>query len=592
MATYRITAPDGHDYEVTAPDDATEAQVLAYAQANYQQPQVTPQPRAAQAAPINPTDGMSTFDRVAAGMGKSVVDSYRGLKQAGTSAIRHLADNPTGTADNAVTRWADESLARQQGEIDEARRLDAPLMDTAGGTVGNLLGYGSQLLVPGGVAMRGAQAGNRLAGLASRALMPTTVAGNAAQGAALGAIQPVATGENRLANLAMGAGFGAGGAAVANRLSSLAQGAKTAVEPHVREVFDAARSRGIDLMPAQISDSRPMRIAQSVLRSVPFTGAQGRYDRQVAAFNRELAAAVGEDAPILNSQVYAAAKQRQSGQFNELTGRNSLQVNPGLVQRLTDIASESKMAGEQVSQQVQSAIDALYGQAVTGSGGVTIPGAAYQAFDSQLGKIMAGGGSQAHFLGEVQSAVRRAMDGSISPEDAAAWGQLRAEYGNRKTLAPLVAKASDGPISPPQVLGAVTNSKSAKERMASGARGELGELARIGQRMKEPPSSGTNERAVIAALMGGGAVVDPVTGGLTAVALNALARGMDSRLLATFMMRQNPGMTFEVAEQIIRRSANPVGQNRIADRPLEIDVAGGKPVAPEAMEAELRSLGL
>jgi hypothetical protein len=36
MAKYRITAPDGGTYEVTAPDTASEAEVLAYAQQNYQ----------------------------------------------------------------------------------------------------------------------------------------------------------------------------------------------------------------------------------------------------------------------------------------------------------------------------------------------------------------------------------------------------------------------------------------------------------------------------------------------------------------------------------------------------------------------------
>lgn len=35
MATYRITGPDGHQYNITAPDDATQEQVLAYAQAQY-----------------------------------------------------------------------------------------------------------------------------------------------------------------------------------------------------------------------------------------------------------------------------------------------------------------------------------------------------------------------------------------------------------------------------------------------------------------------------------------------------------------------------------------------------------------------------
>jgi hypothetical protein len=38
MAKYRITAPDGGTYEITAPDDATEDQVMAYAQKNYQGP--------------------------------------------------------------------------------------------------------------------------------------------------------------------------------------------------------------------------------------------------------------------------------------------------------------------------------------------------------------------------------------------------------------------------------------------------------------------------------------------------------------------------------------------------------------------------
>lgn len=42
MATYRITAPDGAKYDVTAPDDATEEQVMAYAKQNYAKPAEEP----------------------------------------------------------------------------------------------------------------------------------------------------------------------------------------------------------------------------------------------------------------------------------------------------------------------------------------------------------------------------------------------------------------------------------------------------------------------------------------------------------------------------------------------------------------------
>jgi hypothetical protein len=36
MATFVITAPNGKDYEITAPEGATQDQVLEYAKQNYQ----------------------------------------------------------------------------------------------------------------------------------------------------------------------------------------------------------------------------------------------------------------------------------------------------------------------------------------------------------------------------------------------------------------------------------------------------------------------------------------------------------------------------------------------------------------------------
>lgn len=35
MPTFIVTAPDGNEYEVDAPEGATQDEVLAYAQANY-----------------------------------------------------------------------------------------------------------------------------------------------------------------------------------------------------------------------------------------------------------------------------------------------------------------------------------------------------------------------------------------------------------------------------------------------------------------------------------------------------------------------------------------------------------------------------
>ena len=48
MPTYVVTAPDGKEYEITAPEGATQEQVLAYAQQNYSKPAEKPQRSLAQ----------------------------------------------------------------------------------------------------------------------------------------------------------------------------------------------------------------------------------------------------------------------------------------------------------------------------------------------------------------------------------------------------------------------------------------------------------------------------------------------------------------------------------------------------------------
>jgi hypothetical protein len=343
-------------------------------------------------------------------------------------------------------------------------------------------------------------------------------------------------------------------AALAEGVPAAVSGALSRSVPEARkQVARQARDMGIDLSPAQLSDSRFLKWAQSMLRSIPFTGAQGRYQQQVGQFNRALTRTVGENADSLTPEVYAGAKARQSQTYDDLTSRTAVKVDDSLIKRLSSIADGAKINSD-AKKAVEDAIDALYSQATTGKGGVVIPGEAFQAFDSQLGGMIKSGGPLSYHLGMVQGAVRNALEKSVSPKDADAWRQLRREYGARKTLAPLVAKAEGGMIPPGQVMGAATNSAAAKEAMASGRRGDVGDLARIGQLMKEPPSSGTAERSLVGGVLGGAAYMDPITGGLTAAGLNLLSRGVDSRSLARLMIQENPGLTMEAAERIIAQS--------------------------------------
>ena len=131
-----------------------------------------------QEKPLDPTADMSGLERGLAGVGKALVDPVRGVGQM-------------------------LGLVSQQ-DIDEAKRLDAALMDTGAGMAGNIAGNMLTALLPGG----------------------STVKGSALIGAGLSALQPTATGESRLENTLTGGALGAGGAVAAKGIGRGMQAAK------------------------------------------------------------------------------------------------------------------------------------------------------------------------------------------------------------------------------------------------------------------------------------------------------------------------------------------------------------------------------
>lgn len=163
----------------------------------------------------NPTDGMSGFDKFMAGIGKSVYDTGRGVKQLAGDAFNSTAD-----LSNLITgkSKADERRA----DVDRQRQLDAPLMNTGAGLAGNITGTVGQIVAPGGVAKLGtmvpqiAALPRVVAGLQAikAASLPNTIKGTALQGGLLGLIQPRGEGDSLGMNVAVSGLLGAAGAAI------------------------------------------------------------------------------------------------------------------------------------------------------------------------------------------------------------------------------------------------------------------------------------------------------------------------------------------------------------------------------------------
>ena len=137
-------------------------------------------------APIDPTEGMSTAERLLAGTGKAFVDIGRAAKQ--------------------IVGMGDDQ------EIADARERDRALMGTGAGITGNLIGNLAASLLPAGaagVALRGAAAvpalsGALRAGQAAAEAHPllAAMAPGAASGALMGALEPTIEGESRARNMA------------------------------------------------------------------------------------------------------------------------------------------------------------------------------------------------------------------------------------------------------------------------------------------------------------------------------------------------------------------------------------------------------
>lgn len=313
MPKYRVTAPNGKTYEVNAPDGATQEEVLAYAQQNYgggggethqqKYERIRAELEAQSGQAPDPTEDMSAMDRFWAGAGKSVHDTGRGIQQLYAYAADAIAPRAPSMSDLVTGRDPSRS-AEIQAKIDHDRQLDAPLMDTAAGNVGNVAGSVAQLVTPA-IGLKGV-------GLASRVLLPTTIAGNAAQGAALGALQPTATGESRAGNAIIGGIAGGAGASLAKGLGAAYRGARN-VMSNVGSVDRAAAER----IAAEAEDAVGLRVREpSQTPGVERTLAEETRDPGIARLEQTMRGQPGFNwgaRDTANNQAQTAVLERLAG---------------------------------------------------------------------------------------------------------------------------------------------------------------------------------------------------------------------------------------------------------------------------------------
>ncbi len=431
----------------------------------------------------DPTSGMSTGEKLAAGAGKAVSDLYLGAKER-------------------------LGFASPQ-DVEESRKLDAPLMNTGAGKVGNVLGnigaFLPTMLIPG----------------------VNTYTGAAATGAAFGALQPTTKNESVLSNTAIGGVSGLAGQAIGRGIGRVLQPVQKGLSPEEQQLAAAAAKEGIPLTPGQATGSRPLQITESVMENLPFTAKPQAAVReaQQRAFTAAALKRAGMSGNVAKGGALLEQKLALGGQLGSIAERNTLNFNAGLTDKLANIVDDAaKHLPPDSASKVAGTVDKILSQ-VDESGSML--GTNYQAWREPL-RGLSSDGTIGHYFGQIRKVLDQSFKSQLTGSEAAAFNEASQKYANIKTIIDAMGGAgvlpAKGQIAPTQLAGALGRSVG-REGKALG-RGDLNQLSKVGQVFvrDQIPNSGTAQREFIQRLLtsGGG-----VGGGAGIGAVGAAATGND-----------------------------------------------------------------
>jgi hypothetical protein len=285
-------------------------------------------------------------------------------------------------------------------------------------------------------------------------------------------------------------------------------------DPEAVKLAQKAQSYGIPVRPDMIYNNKIAKMMGEALEKVPLSGS--KEGARQTAFNQALIKQIGGDskAERLTPDVFKAAMDKSGGLIGDIGMDHNVKFGADAKSELDGYLGDvKKYQTADVGRIVNNYAKEIKGAIKNGS----IDGETFKNFDSMLGRqIRASGGNTElrSALSDLQDMLQDAKEKSLPADKVGAYKEAKMQYAKGKTIEPLVAKSDTGDISGPGLMGRVTANDAGKARMARGEGGDLGDLARIGQRiMKPPPSSGTAERMAAYGLLGGGTAINPATAG-------------------------------------------------------------------------------
>lgn len=492
MPTYEITSPEGRKFQVTAPDGATQEQVMAYVQA--------------QNAPY---DAGTAAQRGAAEVAKEYGPVGAGMVAAGRTADRLLQ----GVKQQALNVPA---AFGHQGATDELARMEK---EQAGNTEAFK-------------ALEEARPVSTFVGGAAPMLaMPVLGSGIAgmAAGAALPGLMEYGTGSERLMRGGMGAAGGALGGMIGKGLSRAPQPFKPNLTQTQQEAMAAADRIGAKLRPDEVVNSKPLKWLNAALQDMPFSGGMAQKESlaRLGKINSAAARSIGVNgASEITDDVLATARKQISGEFQRILAPLEVPLDKQFVNDVRAITG-SKVMKALRNDSTESVIAPFRNIPQ----GVKAKGDWFQQNltalnDEVRAAYSAGETGKAKALESFEGALHRAAQRGMSPQDRAAYEVARKQWANLRILE--TGKVVDGGNVVPHRLESALQSRYKQAFKEGKLSGELVDIAKAGHSMRTMPQSGTTPRALYSGLAGGAAFAEPVTAATMMAAPPAIQKFLQS----------------------------------------------------------------
>ena len=386
----------------------------------------------------------------------------------------------------------------------------------------------------------------------------------AASGAAYGAMQPVTTSPDK--SYAAEKATQVGGGAVAGAvLGPAAHAVGSAIAPPITAEARALMAEGVTLTPGQMMGGLP-KYVEDIAANLPFIGSFVRNAQADSYRTYNIAAAKRALAPLGDAEFTASLNGMRTGyemaehvgtilgdQYNILHGISSIRATPELetelgllVQRAHRELSADKV--EDFNRIFKNEIyEKIFNNPMQVADGKTI-----QSITSELGRaqktLNASQSMNDQKLGDYVQSIREIVDKELidqNPGVGEALKRVNRGWANfvrfEKAVGSKAAEAHEGLFGPNQLSTAVNQSEQSLWNKATN-RALMKDLVVMGKRTlpNKIPNSGTPERTLATALLGGTAVVSPQMAAMAAI-IPALYSRRGMNFARNVLTRRPPG---------------------------------------------------